>query len=175
MNRGKNERVGVKPWQFFSKFWTVLFIKLGVKLLYSTIYHLQINESSKQTNQTIEIALKFFIHIIEDPSQWPKVLPHIQFLLNNTFPFKIGKTPNKIAYGFSLRRPLDLYLVIALPDTYIACTDIANAIFFALINYKKYHNKNHQFLFMKAGDWAILKFHKKYSILSSIGVTKKLI
>lgn len=55
--------------KFFSKFWTSLFEKLGVKLLYSTAYYLQINGSNKRTNQMVEIVLYFFVHAFKDPSQ----------------------------------------------------------------------------------------------------------
>lgn len=43
--------------KFLSRFWTVLFKKLGVKLLYSTAYHPQTDGSSERMNQTVEIAL----------------------------------------------------------------------------------------------------------------------
>ena len=36
--------------KFLSKFWTLLFEKLGVKLLYSTAYHPQTDEFSERTN-----------------------------------------------------------------------------------------------------------------------------
>lgn len=52
--------------KFLSKFWTALFDKLGVKLLYSTAYHPQTDGSSKRINQTIEIALRFFVHALKD-------------------------------------------------------------------------------------------------------------
>lgn len=55
--------------KFLSKFWAALFIKLGVKLLYSIAYHPQTDGSSEHTNQTMEIALQFFIYAMEDPSQ----------------------------------------------------------------------------------------------------------
>lgn len=46
--------------KFLNKFWTALFTKLGVKLLYSIAYHPQINGSSERINQTVKIALRFF-------------------------------------------------------------------------------------------------------------------
>lgn len=94
--------------KFLNKFWTALFTKLRVKLLYSTAYHPQTNQSSERINQIVEIALQFFIHAMKDASRWPKVLPRIQSLLNNTSSSTTGKTPNEIAYSFSLQRPLDL-------------------------------------------------------------------
>ena len=160
--------------KFLSKFWTALFAKLGVKLLYSTAYHPQRDGASKRTNQTVEIALRFFVHTMDDPLRWSEVLPRIQSLLNNTSSSTTGKTLNEITYGFSPRRSLDLFSSTTLPNTYVARTAAADAILFALANHKNHYNKSHQPLFMKVGDWAMLKLHKGYSILLSVGVTKKL-
>lgn len=63
--------------KFLSEFWTALFTKLGVKLLYSTAYHPQTDGSSERTNQTVEIALRFFVHGLLNPSVWPGILPRI--------------------------------------------------------------------------------------------------
>ena len=160
--------------KFLSKFWTALFTKLGGKLLYSTAYHPQTDGSNERINRTVEIALRFFVHVIDDSSRWPEVLSRIQSLLNNTSSSTTEKTPNEIAYGFSPRRPLDLCATVTRLDTYVAHAEAADAISFALANHKKYYNRSHQPLFMKVGDWAMLKLHKGYSILSSVGVTKKL-
>ncbi len=120
------------------------------------------------------MALRFFMHAMDDPSRWPEVLPCIQSLLNNTFSSTTGKTPNEVAYRFSPRKPLDLCLATILPDTYVARTRAVDVISFALANHKEYYNRSHQPLFMKVGDWAMIKLLKGYSIPSSVGVTKKL-
>lgn len=120
-----------------------------MKLLYSTAYHIQIDGSSERTNQTVEIALRFFNHAMEDASRWPKILPQIQSLLNNTSFSTTGKTPNEIAYGFSPKRPLDLCLAVTRSDTYVARTEAADTISFALANHKEYYDRSHQPLFMK--------------------------
>lgn len=138
--------------KFLSKFWTALFTKLGVKLLYSTAYHPQTDGSSERTNQTVEIALQFFVHAIKDPSQWPEVLPRIQSLLKNISSSTTRKTPNKIAYRFSSKRPLDLCSTVTRPDTYVARTKATDAISFALANHKEHNDRSHQPLFMKVGD-----------------------
>lgn len=59
--------------KFLSKFWTALFIKLEVKLLYSITYYPQMDGSSKRKNQTIEIILRFFVYILKHPSYWHKL------------------------------------------------------------------------------------------------------
>ena len=69
--------------KFLAELWESIFKRLGVELLYLTAYHPQTDGSSKRTNQTIEIALCFYIHTLEKLSDWPKVLPQIQALLNS--------------------------------------------------------------------------------------------
>lgn len=72
--------------KFLSKFWTALFAKLGVKLFYRTAYHPQTDGASVQTNQTVEIALQFFVHAMDDPFQWPEVwLPYNLCLITPPF------------------------------------------------------------------------------------------
>ena len=58
--------------------------------------------------------------------------------------------------------------------TCVARTKAVDAISFTLANQKELYNRNHQALFMKVEDWAMLKLHKGYLILFSIEVTKKL-
>ena len=159
--------------KFLNKFWAELFARLGVKLLHSTAYHLQTDGSGEHTNQIVEIALRFFVHALEDTSLWPEVLPRIQSILNNTSSSTTGKTPNKVAYGFSPHRPLDLLSNSLLPNTLQVRTDATDAISFALANQKAHYDRKHQPLFMKVGDWAMLKLHKGYFIPFSAGVMKK--
>ena len=120
--------------KFLSRFWTALFKKLRVKLLHSIAYHPQIDGSSERTNQTVEIALRFFVHALDNPGLWPQVLPRIQAIINNTSSSSTGKTPNEVAYGFSPWRPLDLLAAHPTPDALATCTDAAEAVSFALLN-----------------------------------------
>lgn len=160
--------------KFLSQFWTSLFNKLGVQMLYSTAYHPQTDGSSERTNQTVEIALCFFVHGLDNLSMCPTALPAIQSIINNTSSSTTGKTPNEIAYGFTPRRPLDL--LSALPSPAIATTRIeaADAISFAIANQKAHYDRKYQPLFMKKGEWAMLRLHKGYSISTALGITKKL-
>ena len=54
--------------KFLSELWQAIFKRLGVSLLYFTAYHPQTNDSSERTNQTMEIAMRFYIHTLEKPS-----------------------------------------------------------------------------------------------------------
>lgn len=88
------------------------------------------------------------------------MLPQIQSLLNNIFFFTTGKIPNKIAYDFLLRRSLNLSSAMAMFNTCVIPTDATDTISFALLNQKKYYNRKDQPLFMKVGNWAMLRLHK---------------
>lgn len=55
----------------------MLFNKIGVKLLYSMTYHPQTNGLSERTNQTVKIALQFFVHAFQDPTFWSEILSYI--------------------------------------------------------------------------------------------------
>ena len=160
--------------KFLSKFWTTLFEKLGVKLLYSTAYHPQTDGSSERMNQTVEIALRFFVHALDNLGLWPPVLPRIQAISNNTSSSSTRKTPNEVAYDFSPRRPLDLLTALPTPDALAAHTDAAKAVSFALLNQKVTYDWKHQPRFIKVREWAMLQLHKGYSIPATVGVTKKL-
>ena len=111
---------------------------------------------------------------MDDLSRWPKVLPRIQLLLNNTSSSTTGKTPNEVAYGFSPRRSLDLCLALTSPNTYVARAGASDIISFALANQKEHYDRSYQPLFMRVGNWAMLRLHKGYSIPFSVRVTKKL-
>ncbi len=70
--------------KFLSQFWTTLFTKLGVDLMYSTAYHPQTDGASERTNQTVEIAIRFRIVTLKKPECWPDTMVAITSKLNNT-------------------------------------------------------------------------------------------
>lgn len=160
--------------KFLSDLWFSLYEKLGVKLLYSTVYHPQTDRLSERTNQTAKIASQFYIHTMNNPKEQPKVLSQIQAMVNNTKSAMITKISNKIILGFTLNRPLDL-LSQAFGVTHdIACIEANNAITFAQINQKHYYNCFHQPMFLKVENYAFFRLHKGYFILATLEVTKKI-
>ena len=71
--------------KFLSFFWQVLFKKLDTKLLTSTVYHSQTDDQSEQINQTVKIALYYFL----TSSEWADevfiiILLYLQNSLNNS-------------------------------------------------------------------------------------------
>lgn len=149
---------------------------MSIELLYSTAYHPQTDKSSERTNQTAKIALRFYLNSMKDPTQWLKVLPEIQALLNNSVSATTNKSPNKISYGFQPNRPLDLLREATrdLQQASLARIKAADAIIFAQTNQKHHYNRKHQPIYLAEGDWAYLRLHKGYSIPSTETLEKKL-
>ena len=160
--------------KFLSDLWKSLFDRMGVSLLYSTAYHPQTDGSSERTNQTAEIALRFYLHGLQKASMWPFVLPRLQALLNNAQSTTTGKSPNELAYGFRPNRPLDLASSSELPQQVFATARIeaADAISFAQMSQKFYYDRRHQPMYFKRGEKVLLRLHKGYSIPQPANATK---
>ena len=158
--------------KFLSELWKALFNKLGVKLLYSTAYHPQTDGSSERTNQTAEIALRFYLHTLGKPSAWPTVLPRMQALLNNAQSATTTKSPNELSYGFRLNKALDLITPSELPHHAMARIEAADAISFAQMSQKFHYDRKHQPMYFRKGDKVLLRLHKGYSIPQAVSTTK---
>ena len=160
--------------KFMTNLWKELFNQLGVNLLYFTAYHPQTDGSSERTNQTVEIALRFWIATLERPDMWPSTLTIIQFRLNNTRSQVLGKAPNEIAYGFTLNDKIELAqaerMVLPLGVTRI---DAADAVAFAQMQQKYHYDKKHHPQFLREGHWADLNLHKGYNIPTTAVTGKK--
>ena len=162
--------------KFTSEFWKCLFEQLGVKLLYSTAYHPQTDGMSERTNQTVEIALRHYIHTAPDPASWPDMLPKLQAGLNSASSTTTGKTPYDIAYGFEPNQALDLSSTDKLIDfdtKIIARKEASDAIAFASMTQKFYYDRKHQLMFFRKGDQVLIRLHKGYDIPATALTGKK--
>ena len=165
--------------KFLSDLWKSIFKRLGVSLLYSTAYHPQTDGASERTNQTVEIALRFHVHTMPNPSEWPNTLAAIQGSNNNTSSTATGKTPNELACGFTLNRPADL---VHWPPT--LSTDVLtplqlrkeakDSVDFAHLAYKENYDRTHQPLFLEVNDLVLLRLHRGYKIPATEGIITKL-
>ena len=164
--------------KFLSDFWRYLFEQLGVKLLYSTAYHPQTDGMSERTNQTVEIALRHYIHTSSDPTDWPDVLPKLQAGLKSALSTTTGRTPYDIAYGFEPNQALDLSraAIKRLPDfdaKVISRKEASDAIAFASMRQKFYYDRKHQPMFFRKGDAVLLRLHKGYDVPATAITGKK--
>ena len=95
--------------KFVAELWKQIFVALKVDLLYSTAYHPQTDGTSERTNQTVEIALRYYIAVLKDPKTWPTILPRMSAVLNNSTKYSFtNQSPNQVIYGFRTREALDL-------------------------------------------------------------------
>ena len=133
--------------------------------MYSTAYHPQTDGSSERTNQTIEIAIRFWIATLQKPEAWADTLPLIQFRYNNSLSQPLGRTPNEVASGFAVNEGLDFAAVeresLAKEVIRISASD---AIAFAQMNNKFHYDRAHHPQYLREGDWALLLLHKGYNI-----------
>ena len=63
--------------KFMSEFWGRVFNLLGTEILASTAWHPQTDGQSERTNQTIEVAMRFYLTTRVDVSDWPLMLPYL--------------------------------------------------------------------------------------------------
>jgi chromodomain-containing protein len=100
--------IGDRDRKWMAELWKSIFTALRVQLLYSTAYHQQTDGMSERTNQTAEIALRYYIMALEDPHLWNKILPRMQMALNNSTKYSSTiKAPTEILHGFRAREALD--------------------------------------------------------------------
>lgn len=136
-------------------------------MLTSTAYHPQTDEQSERTNQTIEIALRYFLtsHLDEN---WSAILPYLQFSINNATSVVTGQSSNEIVYGFKVNDSLSLLNEQPVHD-FIEVRSIRRqktqeAIDFAAASAKYYYDKTHKFIELESGSKAYLRLHKGYTI-----------
>jgi hypothetical protein len=153
--------------KFMGSFWRAIFQRMKVELLTSTAWHPQTDGQSERTNQTVEIALRFFLSTGEQ--DWVGILPYLQGSLNNAV-HASGFAPNELVYGFKVRDGLDL-LVNSDVDVQdldrlrmVKRIEADDAMAFANIAIKSRYDKLHKRLRLKAGSQVFLRLHHGYKI-----------
>ena len=153
--------------KFMKNFWRKIFIRFDVRLLYNTIYHSQIDEQSKRINQTIEIALRFFISVLNNFANWIEIIFDISQNINNSVVIVIDKTFNEISYEFTLTQIFDLlksFEESSLSLSQMTQLKAADALIFAQMNFKFYYDRKHQSTNLVVDDWTQIRLHKNYDI-----------
>lgn len=158
--------------RFMSAFWKEIFKKLQVKFLTSTAYHPQTDGQSERTNQTVEIALRFYLTSHPD-DQWDEILPYIQITINNSPSHVTGIAPNEYCYGIKVLDATSLLLADAFSDLSkeayhslrLAKREEADdAIAFANVFMKLRYDSKHLAVNFKPGEEAFLNLHHGYTI-----------
>ncbi len=84
---------------FTSKFWETLTAELGINHKMLTAYHPQMDEQSKQMNQTVEMYLRHYVNRNQD--NWVQLLSTAQFVYNNTQNETTEETPFWANYEYN--------------------------------------------------------------------------
>jgi hypothetical protein len=87
--------------KFVSHFWTTLWKKLGTKLSFSSVYHLQTDGQNGVVNRRLGYLLRSLV--TEHHSQWDQILAQAEFAYNDSMNISTRKIPFQIVYGMNLR------------------------------------------------------------------------
>ena len=154
--------------KFMSDLWSTIFMKLEVKMLTATAYHPQTDGQSERTNQSVEIALRYFC--TENPQSshdWVLALPSIQSTFNNSVNQATGHTPTEMMYGFRVREALDVAtgqpVILDELDRSVIRQDAIDAVAFANAKAKIWYDNRHNTLRLNPGDSVLLQMHKGYN------------
>lgn len=152
--------------RFMLSFWRAIFKKLKVDILTSTVYYPQTDGQSERTNQTVEIALRYYL--LKPDVNWVDVLPFISAVLNNSVNFTTGFAPNELAYGFRVNDNLNLLEDLPVEDykrlRQVKRDAADEAIAFANAVSKLRYNKKHTALNLGEGDYIYLTLYHGYKI-----------
>ncbi len=86
---------------FTGKFWEMLTAELRINHKMLTAYHPQMNEQSKQMNQTVKTYLRHYVNTNQD--NWVQLLLMTQFVYNNTQNKTTEETPFWANYEYNLK------------------------------------------------------------------------
>jgi hypothetical protein len=139
--------------KFLSDLWRILFVKLSVFMLYFTAYHSQTNDVSKRTNQTLKIALRYYIQKLHDLTLWIAALWKFQSVFNNTRSIVTRKTSNELLYEITSNLLLNISSSNKIVDNHTQLRKKAqNVIDWAQMINKIHYDRCHSSLFLKVDE-----------------------
>ena len=155
--------------KFISDFWKVSFDILDINFLTSITYHSQTDKQSEQMNQTVKIALCYYL-TSNQVGDWSEQLFIIRGTLNNLSSALTSQSSNKILYNFQLRDSLvrlnwELILTDFIKEQEIHRSEVTDVIVFANTDDKLRYDQHHHSIIMKEEDKAFIKLYKDYTLL----------
>lgn len=146
----------------------------GTKFFTTAAYHPEADGQSERTNQTVEIASRYFV--TENPkADWTDALPHLQFILNTSVNASTQVSPAEYVFGFNPYSGIDLleqsesltkqeYEELRLQYREKA----EEAIQFARVRQKHRHDRHHRTLQLQPGDKVFLRLHHGYKLMGNM-------
>jgi hypothetical protein len=151
--------------KFLSEFWAAIFGDLKVKMLLAAAYHSQTDGASERTNQTVEIALRYYFAALDDPRRWTEIIPMLQAAIASTVSAATGHTPNELKFGINTVRALDgINPHLQRIQDFTVRIDAAESISMAQMAMKKFYDTHHKPKSFAVGDKVLLRLHKGYNI-----------
>ncbi len=161
--------------KFLSDLWRILFVRLSVFMLYFTAYHPQTNDANERTNQTLKIALRYYIQELHDLTLWIEALWKFQSVFNNTRSIVTKKTSNELLYEVTSNLLLNISSSNKIVGNHTQLRKKAqNVIDWAQMINKAHYDRRHSSLFLKVDEWAMFRLHHDYSISKSRNMIKKI-
>ena len=164
------EIISNKNSKFLSDLWQAIFTKIETRLLTSTAYHPQTNDSSERTNQTVKIVLRFFITMFSNV-KWSIFLSTLQAQLNNSFNTATKLAPNEIVYEFKTKELIAAVdaKVDNIPDNILNRRlkyqrETADATVFAQAKAKIYYDVKHQPILFHSENKVYLRLYHEYQL-----------
>lgn len=110
----------VSDWdsKFTGTSWTELLKITGIKQSMSTPFHPESDGQTERINRILEDTLRHYVGAKQD--DWDKLLPAVEFAINNSFQESTRTTPFELVYGQRLRTPLTVEAGGAEPTSYIS-------------------------------------------------------
>jgi hypothetical protein len=161
--------------KFLSDLWRILFARLRISMLYSIAYHSQTDDVSERTNQTLKIALRYYIQELHDFTLWITALWKFQSVFNNTRSAAIEKISNELLYEVTSNLSLNVSSSNKIVDNHTQLRKEAQNVidWIQMIN-KIHYDRRHSSLFLKVSEWVLLKLHHEYFISESKHIIKKI-
>ncbi|EAQ86812.1 hypothetical protein CHGG_08065 [Chaetomium globosum CBS 148.51] len=155
--------------KFTSEFWQGMWESLGTKLLMTAAYHPQSDGLAERKNQTVEIAMRFFV--FERPeANWTDLITPLQWNLNSSYSAPIQSSPHEQLFGFKLPGPFEALAIPPSVESDIPSMreslreDARLAMDFAAARAKRRYDANRRDIEFKEGDKVYLRLHKGYHL-----------
>ena len=156
--------------KFMSNLWQVFFIRLSTRLLVATAYHSQIDEIFERTNQTVKIAIRYFI-IEHSDIDYVLTLSSIQAQLNNSLNTATNLVSNEMIYDFKIRDALfniTKVNIVNAQDLSIQRLkyqrETIDVTVFATTKVKIYYDVRHTSILLKKDEYVYLRLNKEYKL-----------
>ena len=161
------EIINDRDWKFMSLFWRIIFNRIEIALLISIVYHSQIDEQSERTNQTMKIALRFWLFNSKN-TNWLAILFYLTIFHNNAINVTIDFVFNELIYDFRINDILSM-LKNLFAENYFKFRQIKREfakkiIIFANVMHKRRYDQIHINIQLKIENYVFFELYFDYII-----------